>query len=340
MPSFETTEDAETWSAWLAEAGIDDVYYSFQYVRIWAHEELGRSIGIRYESPKGRILYPLVLVPLDFLPGGSGLVEARTPYDFGGPWGDGPDLQALHGEFRDALVDWLKGRDVVSEFARIHPLREGGQPADAKVHAENLIVDLTGPYDELFSSQHRRHRRSVRAFHRHDHELQWISDISDHDATAFAELYARTMTRVAASTDYRFSETTLSALMDLDEMSLVQATSERGTLGAALFLRSGNDLFYYLGASVDDRPAGTNNAIFDAAIRHAQSQGLRALHLGGGSESLRDFKSQLATGTVPYSVVRRIIDEPRYSALCRACGASGSAYFPAFRSELIERRQR
>ncbi len=340
MPSFETTEDAETWSAWLAEAGIDDVYYSFQYVEIWAHEDLGSSIGIRYESPRGRILYPLVLVPLDSLPGGSGLVEARTPYDFGGPWGDGPDLRALHGEFRDVLVDWLQGRGVVSEFARIHPLREGGQPADATVHAENLIVDVTGPYDELFSSQHRRHRRAVRAFHRHNHELQWISDISDHDATAFTELYARTMTRVAAGTDYRFSETTLSALMALDEMSLAQATSATETLGAALFLRSGDDLLYYLGASADNRPAGTNNAIFDAAIRHAQSRGMRTLHLGGGSESLRGFKSQIATGTVPYRVVRRIIDEPRYTALCNACGVSDSTNFPAFRSELIERRQR
>ncbi|MBT8450874.1 MAG: GNAT family N-acetyltransferase [Deltaproteobacteria bacterium] len=340
MTSFETTEDAKTWSAWLAEAGIDDVYYSFQYLETWAHEELGRSIGIRYESPRGRILYPLVLVPLDSLPGGSGLVEARTPYDFGGPWADGPDLRALHGELRDVLVDWLQGRGVVSEFARIHPLREGGQPADAAVHAENLIVDVTGPYDELFSSQHRRHRRAVRAFHRHNHELHWISDISDRDATAFTELYARTMARVAAGTDYRFSDTTLSALMALDEMSLVQATSETKPLGAALFLRSGDDLFYYLGASADDRPAGTNNAIFDAAIRNAQSRGMRTLHLGGGSESLRAFKSQIATGTVPYSVLRRIIDEPRYTALCRACGASGSTYFPAFRPELIERRQR
>ena len=338
MSSFETTQDDETWSAWLAEAGIDDVYYSFRYVGIWALEELGSPMGIRYESPRGRILYPLVLVPLDSLPAGSGLVEARTPYDFGGPWGDGPDLPKLHGEFRNVLVDWLRSRGVVSEFVRIHPLRGGGQPADAKVHAENFIVDLTVPYDDLFSSQHRRHRRAVRAFHRRDHEMHWITDVSDQDATAFIELYARTMTRVAASTDYRFSETTLAALMALDEMSLVRARSELGVFGAALFLRSGNDLFYYLGASAHDRPAGTNNTIFDTAIRHAQSWGLRTLHLGGGSESLRSFKSQLATGTVPYSVVQRIIDEPQYTALCAANGVSDSSYFPAFRSKLVESR--
>lgn len=340
MSSFETTQDDETWSAWLARAGIDDVYYSAAYARIWAREEHGRFIGIRYESPRGRILYPLLLVPLDALPGGAGLFEARTPYDFGGPWGDGADLQALHGEFRDAMIDWLRSRDVVSEFARIHPLRQGGQPADAKAHADNFVVDLTVPYDQLFSSQHRSHRGAVRTFRRRNHETRWISEISPDDASEFTELYDRTMTRVSASTDYRFDEPTLAALMSLDEMCLVRATREIGVSGAALFLRSGDNLFYYLGASVDDRPPGTNNAILDTAIRHAQSRGLRTLHLGSGSDSLRDFKSKIATGTVRYSVVQRIIDESRYAALCETCGASEAIYFPAFRAKLVERRQR
>jgi len=340
MSSFQTTGDDGTWSAWLAEAGIDDVYYRASYAEIWAREEQGSFVGIRYESPTGQMLYPLLLVPLNSLPGGSGLFEARSPYDFGGPWADGPDLEALHGEFRDTLVGWLQRRGVVSEFARLHPLRRGGQPADAKIHAENFAVNLTIPFDELFSSQHRRHRRAVRAFDRRNHETHWISDISAEDATAFTELYARTMTRVGASTDYRFAEQTLAALMALDEMSLVRATSQAEVTGAALFLRSGDDLFYYLGASADDRSPGTNNAIFDAAIRNAQSRGLRTLHLGGGSESLRNFKSQIATGTVPYRVLQRIIDQPRYAALCEACGVSGSTYFPAFRPTLVERRRK
>ncbi len=340
MSSFETTRDDTAWSAWLADAGIDDVYYAAAYARIWASEEHGSFIGIRYESPSGRILYPLLLVPLDTLLGGAGLFEARTPYDFGGPWGDGSDLHALHREFRDALIDWLQSRDVVSEFARIHPLRQGGQPADAKAHAENFVVDLAVPYDEMFSSQHRRHRRAVRAFRRRNQETHWLSEISPDDASAFIELYDRTMTRVAATTDYRFGAQTLAALMSRDEVCLVRTAGETGVSGAALFLRSGDDLFYYLGASADDRPPGTNNAIFDTAIHHAQSLGLRTLHLGGGSESLRDFKSQVATGTVSYSVVQRVIDETRYTALCEALGVSDATCFPAFRAKLVERRQR
>ena len=339
MSSFETTRDDETWSAWLGEAGVDDVYYSAKYAAIWAREERGSFIGIRYQSAAGQMLYPLLLVPLDALPGGAGLVEARTPYDFGGPRGDSGDLAMLHHEFRTALLDWFRRHHVVSEFARIHPLADAGCPPDAKLHAQNFVVDLTITYDDLLPSQHRRHRRAVRAFARRNGEAEVSSDISADEASSFIELYGDTMRRVSASSDYHFTKETLSDLMSLEEMCLVRTAGDARTGGAALFLRSGSDLFYFLGASADDRSPGTNNAIFDAAIRHAQASGLRRLHLGGGSESLREFKSQIATGTVPYNLVQRIVDEPRYAGLCEACGASGSNHFPGFRSKLVEWRQ-
>ena len=75
---------------------------------------------------------------------------------------------------------------MVSEFARIHPLAGGGRPADAKHHADNFIVDLTVDYDELFLSQHRRHRRAVRAFRRRNEEPEVIAQISPEDASSFA----------------------------------------------------------------------------------------------------------------------------------------------------------
>lgn len=339
MGSFDTTRDDATWSAWLKEAGLDDVYYSARYARIWAREERGELVGIRHQSEAGKILYPLVLVPLDALPGGSGLLEARTPYDFGGPRVVSGDADEVQRAFQPVLVDWMRTQGVVSEFARIHPLADGGRPADAQIHAQHFLVDLSQSYDALFADQHRRHRRGVRAFSRRHEPARVLSSISEDDAAAFAELYETTMTRVGAGDDYYFSRSTLADLMSLDEMCLVRAGDAERTWGAALFLRSGSDLFYYLGASSNDRPSGTNNAIFDAAIRHGQSQGLRALHLGGGGESLREFKSQIGRSAVDYYVLRRLIDEPRYSALCKECGVADSSGFPAFRPLLVEQRR-
>jgi hypothetical protein len=339
MSSFDTTQDDEKWSTWLRDAGVDDVYYSARYARIWARVEHGSFIGIRYESAEGCVLYPLLLVPLDSLPGGAGLFEARTPYDFGGPWGCADDLEAIHHGFREAIFKWFQNQDVICEFARIHPLAGGGRAADAKLHAENFVVDLKVPYDDLFSAQHRRHRRAVRAFNRRYGRPEIVCDISSEDVSSFHTLYELTMDRVGAGPDYYFTGETLADLASLDEMTLVRTAAGDDSWGAALFLRGGPNLFYFLGASAAGRPAGTNNAIFDAAIRHAQFQGLTTLHLGGGSASLREFKSQIASGTVPYYLLQRIVDEPRYSALCEACGLSGSRQFPAFRSKLVEQRR-
>ena len=339
MASFETTEEDATWADWLTSTGTEDVYYAARYGRIWAAEESGRFIGIRYSGPAGVVLYPLILVPLDSLPGGAGLLEARTPYDFGGPRGFGEDLDALQKTFRAALLQWLASQGVVSEFARLHPLCGGGRPADAKLHAENFVVDLAIPHDDLFAAQHRRHRRAVRAFTKRHGDPSVTSDIHTGDAAMFIDLYRDTMERVGASTDYYFGSETLRALSELDEMSLIRAGSVDDPSGAALFLRSGADLFYFLGASSGERPAGTNNAIFDAAIRYGQSLGLRMLHLGGGSESLRSFKSQIASGSVPYYVLLRVVDRERYSALCEACGATGATQFPAFRPLLVANRR-
>lgn len=339
MSHLETTDDKEIWSTWLAHAGVEDVYFSAEYAEIWAREERGSFVGVRYESRTGQMLYPLILVPLDSLPGGTGLLEARTPYDFGGPRGEASNLEELHREFRVALLAWLRGRRVVSEFSRVHPLTQGGCPPDAEFHALNFVVDLTSTYDDLFASQHRRHRRAVRGFNRRMGEPRLFTNVSTEQALAFSDLYGSTMARLGASLDYCFARDTLADLMALDEVCLVTAGNNVESGGAALFLRSDQDLFYFLGASADNRAAGTNNAIFDTAIRHGQALDLRALHLGGGGQSLREFKSQIATGTVRYSVLRRVIDETGYADLCEACGVAGLKQFPAFRSLLVERRR-
>lgn len=339
MATFQTTEDERTWASWLAEMELDDVYCSFRYASIWSREEHGNFVGLRYESEAGRVLYPLLLVPLDRLPGGSGLFEARTPYDFGGPRAKGPNLTAVHASFRDALLEWLQSRGVISEFARLHPLADAGWPPDAILHADNFVVDLSVPYTALFESQHRRHRRAVRAYSRRSGGAEVVEHPSNEDIAAFIGMYATTMRRAGANPEYLFTEETLGALISLDEMVLVRALDGETAQGAALFLRSGRDLFYFLGASVDDRPPGTNNAIFDAAIRHGQSRQHRTLHLGGGSMSLRDFKAQIATSTAPYRLLKRVVDESRYAALNAACGVSDSAEFPAFRRMLLERRR-
>ena len=79
------------------------------------------------------------------------------------------------------------------------------------------------------------------------------------------------------------------------------------------------------------------NFMLDRVIEFGRSVGYRSLHLGGGAPSLRHFKKQIATGTVPYFIARTVHDDHAYARLSDAVTA-GAPEFPAYRLRLVEAR--
>ncbi len=336
---IETTSDAETWAAWCDEAALDDIYWDLDYLAIWEREEYGSPVGIRCETDRGTVLYPVVRVPLDELAGGDGRVDVRTAYDFGGPYpvgeAGGQALEAFRPHLEELLADW----NAVTEFARLHPLRLEALPEDATFHAENFVADLRAGYEGVEEEYKASFDRNVRKAERNGLEVEIDADPGEREREAFADLYLETMRKVEADPFYFFARETIEALIDLPEMATVTTRSEEAIVASALVLRSANDLFYFLGASDRDylelRP---NNILFDRIIRHAAEAGHEQLHLGGGSPGLRRFKRQMATGTVDYHLLKRVHDREAYGEICEAEGLDPEAdAFPPYRSTLLDR---
>lgn len=340
--TIETTTDAETWTTWIDAAGVEDVYYSFDYLEIWETEEKGEPVGIRFDGSAGRVLYPVVCVPLDPLEEGTGYVDVRTAYDFGGPLTitHGADGSTLLDQFDPAFVELLESWNTVTEFARLHPLRVDSVPDDAVHHADNYVVEFDEGYERVYDEYKSSFARNVRQAEDHGLEVAIEDEPDDAARRAFIDLYLDTMEKVDAEPFYFFDESTLQALMDLPEMATVTTRTETGEIAAsAIVLQSANDLFYFLGASdrdyLDLRP---NNILFDRIIRHAAQSGYDQLHLGGGSEGLRRFKSQMATGTVEYYLRKRVHDREAYETICEAEGENPDAdAFPPYRDAILER---
>ena len=120
MSSFETTGDDETWSAWLRDAGVDDVYYSAAYARIWAREERADFIVVRYESAEGCVLDPLLPVPLDSLPGRRPFRGAHT-LRFRRPVGAGRRSPGDPSQVSRCLYRF-QSRDVICEHSEFKAL--------------------------------------------------------------------------------------------------------------------------------------------------------------------------------------------------------------------------
>lgn len=329
------TLDDDVWNDWCDELEVDCPYYSLAYARIWEREERGASVGIRFEDRHGAVLYPVLRVPLEPLTGGSPHVDIRTAYDFGGPLPVSKAPEATLEAFDRALRPLFSEWGVVTEFARLHPFARVGSRGASTELDPSFVVDFGHSLRAIRKGYHSSFRRNLRKARRNELEAEVLDDPCPTDVRRFHEMYLETMRYVGARDFYFFSLQTIQELCALPEMRLVAVRHGGATIAAALVLRSAGADFYYLGCSdksqLDLRP---NHLLFDTMIADGIQRGARCLHLGGGPESLRRFKAQMANATAPYRQVRRIHQPATYERLSTRFHER-SGMFPAYHCELI-----
>lgn len=334
---IEVTTSAPCWDAWRSEVSLDDVYYDLRYLEIWQGWERGEAVGVRFTHPLGTVLYPVIRVPLDSLAAGAGAVDLRTAYDFGGPLAFGERPGELMAAFERVWTGVVKSWGGVTEFCRLHPFRCRHHPAEARFHAGNYVVELDGDPEEILARLHATHRRYVRRARRDGLLARVHGSPSAERTEAFAALYRETMERVEGPAFYRFPRRLLTRLLALDETSLVAVDDAEGPVAMAIFLASGRELFYFLGASTRRASLHAPNAlVHDEARRFARERGFERIHYGGGGEGVRQFKSRIADREVPYYVVRRVHDPRRYARLLAANDCRDDGPFPGYHGLLFK----
>jgi len=335
------TRNSQEWDGWCKQAGLDDVYFTLRYGKVWEEQEAGTVVGIRLQSELGDVLYPLLQVSLDRLDEGRGLCDLRVPYDFGGPWfsthgGPLAARLALADEFDAVMAQLAREWNVVTEFGRMHPhapvLYNGRQPA----YAEHYWVDLSRGLEGVRGDSHPNHRKNVRGARKRGAAVCFTSP-ADVEAEArrasedFIALYARSMDRLGATKSFRFSEQTLRAVLALPEIHIATARLGDAIAGMAVFLHAGQVLFYFLAASEPAhqycRPA---NLILEEGISLAFHLGCTGLHLGGGHSGLAAFKSQIGRHRIPYYLRKQIWAPAAYEKILVANGCTAEAVFPGY----------
>jgi hypothetical protein len=327
-----TTRSLATWADWCADAGLSDVYWRAGHFQVWMDAWDTGFFGMSWRDGDAHVLCATLLDPLDVLPHGAGRFHAKTPYDFGGP-----RTVAGHPEpaaFATAWCAALASAGVITEFARLHPFHPA--PPDAVLHAENLVVDLSGGYDAVRAAYHGSWRRDLQKAERTTAAFAIDPSPSTEAVDRFSALYDLTMDRVDAAPWYRFDRATFRALLALDDLSLATVTHDDEVVAAALLLASGDVRFYHLSASVPTRRLWPNHLLLDGLIRHALADGARAVHLGAGAPALRRFKSRVANSAVPYHLVRRVLDPAAVEAIAREVPTTEA--FPPFLGALDQRR--
>tara|TARA_R110000868_G_scaffold264671_1_gene523307 strand:- start:193 stop:1314 length:1122 start_codon:yes stop_codon:yes gene_type:complete len=353
VPDFKilTLRNPDDWKTVLQE--VDDVGISSlpEYCSILEDNGDGKAECIVYTGSEGAIVYPVMRMPLNGLPFERGTskdeFDISTPYGYGGFYvgGNGAGRRKITSDFRIRLTEYALDTNIISEFIRFDPIAENhvfgqGLIDDVRHHNENLYIDLTRDEDDILAGCRSRIRTGIRQTARLG--LVMERTYSADTINQFIELYHEAMRRRGNSGYLNFKAEFFTNLFEKMKgyIELFTVQEQGNVLGAAITLRRGDTLEYFLAANRRlQKRAYVNHFLIMQIAKWAKQQGFKKFHLGGGAESIMYFKSSFTRTSLPYYVGTHVFDKKRYAQLVSAGQAMGVIprvlppfFFPGYRA--------
>jgi len=276
------------------------------------------------------------------VPGGAGLWDIVSPYDFGGIWSSTTDParnRDLAAVFAGAFLAHALRAGIVSAFLRIHPSADPGlQEAagyDLRHHQNNVVIRLDGELAGVRGRYSYARRKQVRQGRENGLTLAFSDDIE-----GFTALYHANMRRLNAHAFYLFPQAYFEDIRAF--LILAEARTGDGTVCARhLYLPDGDTLFAFLcHAHEEARHLRPNDFLYDAMIGEAHGRGFSRFHFGGGADTLYKYKKSFSPNVIPFFHARCIFDNDEYCRLVNKRtsdenGFSPGNFFPAYRAPSI-----
>jgi CelD/BcsL family acetyltransferase involved in cellulose biosynthesis len=318
-----------------------DFYHLPAYASLCAAHEGGDAVAVVVRDGPHVLLVPLVLRRIP----GDALMDAASPYGYGGPIGTRDASPQFRREAFGEAMRLLDARGVVACFIRLHPLLDPDPtPRVGAVvqHGETVSVDLTRSSEDMWRETRADHRTQIRQSLRAGTAARF--DATWDRLSSFVRLYRRTMDRVSASRSYYFDDEYFvrlrAALGERLNLGVVEIGGD--VVAAALFVEEAGIVQYHLSGS-DERfnRLRPNKVMLHGAREWAKARGNRVLHLGGGvggmHDSLFEFKAGFSPQRHPFHTLRIVIRARDYQRLAAQRGRSVDSgdhlgYFPSYRA--------
>lgn len=332
-----TTTDPD-WKSYLSGAR-HDIFHIPEYLRA---EDAFRGTTTQLlvvEEGDSALLVPLVF---SSLPGG--LRDASSPFRHAGPLFTTSSTRQWRGEAVSAALRHLRDAGVVSLFLRAHPLfglDEFAAVGTIVEHGPTFVIPLDRSLDEIKGGMRQNHRRNMRKAERAGHVAELDSGWEHLDE--FHWIYTKTMDRLEARPDYRFTREYFESLRDdVGDLSSLWVLRMDGELaGAHAVTECNGTVQYLLGATHPDFYQKVPQvAIFDAVLQWAHARGNTDYFLGGGlQESLLHFKAGFTRTQRPAATGRIVVNHAEYDRLCSAWESTNGpfaegedSFFPGYRT--------
>ena len=340
-----STQDELTWHRYLEVISKKELVHFPHYMNVFERYGDGTGECFVYDDG-GIVIYPFLRRSI---PNAEQLTDIITPYGYGGmvyECDPGQGCARLIKNFRMSFADYARETNTVSEFVRFHPLLANhehcaGLMDDVTLHCENIFLDLRVGKSALFQG----YRRRYKTYLRKAENAGLTIEFADHDwpLDTFFDLYRKNMEAKGQTGYFNFRRPFLDELAEGIPDNLLSSIVRRGpdVLSAALFLRSGRFLDYFLAASDEShRELRPNHFLIHKTADWAIDNGFEFLQLGGGHESLQFFKRGFGNEQRPYYTGKHVFDSDSYKSLSAAHWrhnnrqwTADNTYFPAYRAE-------
>jgi hypothetical protein len=346
------------WMSILDECEAYDFYHSPGYHAVAESHGAGTANLFIYREPDVLIALPLLLRPVDRVPGlskgGQGRFDATSVYGYAGPIASRTEIpRAVVESFQHVLRETLQELGVVAVFTRLHPLIEQREIlsglGECPPSGQTVSIDLSLPANVQLMHFRSNLKRDIARARRLG--LLVTEDIHKEHLREFCEMYTATMRRANAAASYFFEpgyfEELARHLGPLLRLFIVFAGNQLAA--GALCVVCKGIVQYHLGATKDEFvPLAPMKLLLDAVRLWATEQGHRVFHLGGGvgsqADSLFHFKAGFSNRRHQFFTWRWVLEPLGFESLCaakaewnaqRGLRSASSSYFPPYRVDTI-----
>jgi lipid II:glycine glycyltransferase (peptidoglycan interpeptide bridge formation enzyme) len=329
-------------SDWRDELGNykKDWYHTWDYHFIAKNNHEGTPLLFVLIDGEERIALPLLLRDI---PNSGGYFDLHSVYGYPGLLFNHSKAYLKYDLFIEALQGWCAEKSVVSIFSRLNSLvlEDDFSLKGIVAKGETVVVDLTLTEDEQKSLYRKNYRNLIRKLERDGFRADWSN--SSESISEFKLIYTETMKSLEASDFYYFNDEYYNSLFSSEDFQTRVYNVWLGDVKvcSGIFIYCDDFVQYHLSGTLPEyKNLAPTRLLIDQARKDAAALNFKFLHLGGGvgggRDSLFNFKYGFSKRAIDFNVFNMITDVDVYtklSFLSEQDSISHDDFFPLYRKD-------
>lgn len=335
MSSFDvfSFRDSKKWNELLSKLPPDqqDIYFTPEYYHLYEKLGDGTAKCFAYSKDNDIALYPFLLNSINAL----GFSLEGEYYDIQGAYGYNGIISSNYKldfriSFFKAFNNYCHDNNIMAEFTRFHPILKNVEFSNNFMNIykdrNTVFVDLAKTYDSIWKNDYSpKNRNKIRKAQKKQFTIEFQKNPSLENIKTFIDIYQNTMKAINASKYYLFNEEYFNDIFKFLEqhaLLLKVINNENELECAAIVFVYGVFAHYHLSGRKRQSDNSVNNFILDEALKYAQTNGIKKIHLGGGNTSdphdpLLQFKLNFSKNEGIFFIGKKIHHENSYAEVTK-----------------------